>query len=102
MTPAGECWPEASRNREQLKVAWLIAPWRALSKVYTDNEQSAISCFKKAKKRGWESRTLQCRFPDNPNFTERQHRSILSSLNTGQKAKNQSSRGPAGAESHPD
>lgn len=49
MTPAGECWPEASRKREQLNVAWL---WRALCKFCTDSEQSVVSCWKMAKKRG--------------------------------------------------
>ena len=102
MTPAGECWPEASGKREQLNVAWLISLWRALSKFCTDNEQSAISCFKRAKERGWDSRALQCRFPHNPNFMEGWQRSILSSLNMGQKAKIQSSNGTAGAKSHPD
>jgi len=68
MTPAGESWPEASRKREQLKVACLISLRRALRRFYTDNEQSAISSFKRAKKSGWDSRALQCRFPHNPNF----------------------------------
>lgn len=43
MTPAGECWPEASRKREQLNVAWLVSLWKVLGKFCTDNEQSVVS-----------------------------------------------------------
>lgn len=70
MTPAGECWPEASRKREQLKAAWLISLWSALGKFRTDSEHGAASRFKRAKKRGWDGRALQCRFPHKPSFME--------------------------------
>lgn len=52
------------------KLLGRLSLWRALGKFCTDNEQSAASCFQKAKKSGWDSRALRHRFPHNPNFME--------------------------------
>lgn len=59
----------AGRGSSWKLLGWLSL-WRALSKFSTDNEQSAVSCFQKAKRSGWDSRALQYRFPHNPSFME--------------------------------